>query len=129
MKCDKGEIVRKAYTRKAYTRKDGTKVKATRVAAKCIKDRGTPGKGPYTLPPLKDNHFLTKHGYSLSKSFEDRKKALKKAIKENGSLSVLRHLVLVRNYSKSVKKNYDKYTKDIEFVQDLRKKQTASKKK
>ena len=129
MKCDKGEIVRAGYTRKAYTRKDGTKVKATRVAPKCIKDRGEPGKGPYTLPPLKDNHFLTKHGYSLSKSFEDRKKALKKAIKENGSLSVLKHLVLVRNYSKSIKKNYDKYTKDIEFVQALRKKEASSKKK
>ena len=129
MKCDKGEIVRAGYTRKAYTRKDGTKVKATRVAPKCIKDRGEPGKGPYTLPPLKDNHFLTKHGYSLSKSFEDRKKALKKAIKENGSLSVLKHLVLVRNYSKSIKKNYDKYTKDIEFIQVLRKKEASSKKK
>lgn len=129
MKCDKGEIVRKAYTRKAYTRKDGTKVKATRVSPKCIKDRGNPGKGPYTLPPLKDNHFLTKHGYSLSKSFDERKKSLKKAIKENSSLSVLKHLVLVRNYSKSVKKNYDKYTKDIRFIQDLRKKEYASKKK
>ena len=79
-------------------------------------------KVPYTLPPLKDNHFLTKHGYSLSKSFDERKKSLKKAIKENSSLSVLKHLVLVRNYSKSVKKNYDKYTKDIRIYSRFKKK-------
>ena len=102
--CVKGEIIRKGYIRKAYTRKDGTKVKETRVAPKCIKDRDNPGKGPYTLPPLKDNHFLTKHGYSLSKSFEERKKALKKAIKK--SHFFLRLQVLNNVLNEINQKNY-----------------------
>ena len=67
----------------------------------------------------KDEDVLGQFGYSLKCSFENRKKAIKKAIKKYDSLRILRRLVLIRNYSKSYKKNYDKYTKDIEFIKKL----------
>ena len=110
-KCPKGQILRKGYTTK----------KGTKVSPKCIKDQGQPGKGPKILPEIKELD-LGQFGYELKYSFEQRKKALKKAIKKYDSLKVLRYLVLIRTYSKSNKKNYDKYTKDIKFIQKLRSK-------
>jgi hypothetical protein len=124
--CKAGQIRRVTYKRKGYTKADGTRVKATVVRAKCIKDRGGPGKGPYTLPKLKDNGFLTSEGYHLKLSVKDRQAALRKACRKYGCLKVIRHLGLVRNYSKSVKTNFAKYTKDLEYVSELYKKQKAA---
>lgn len=126
-KCKVGQIKRVTYKRKGYTKADGTRVKATVVRAKCIKDRGQKGKGPYTLPKLKDNGFLTSEGYHLRLSLKDRQAALRKACRIHGCLKVIRHLGLVRNYSKSVKVNYAKYTKDLDYVSELYKKQKAAK--
>ena len=120
-KCKKGYVLRKGYYRKSYVRKDGVKVKGSYVPPKCIKDQGKPGKGPKILPEIKELN-LGQFGYELKYSFEERKKALIKAIKKYDSLKVLRYLVLIRTYSKSNKKNYDKYTKDIKFIQKLRSK-------
>lgn len=126
--CKVGQIKRVTYKRRAYTRADGVRVKATVVKAGCIKDRGEKGKGPYTLPPLKDKGFLTSEGYHLKLSVKDRHAALRKACRKYGCLKVIRHLGLVRNYSKSVKTNFAKYTKDLEYVSELYKKQKAAKK-
>lgn len=134
-KCKKGYVLRKGYYRKSYVRKDGIKVKRSYVPPKCIKDQGKdlskinqlnpkdskPGKGPKILPEIKRLN-LGQFGYELKYSFEQRKKALKKAIKKYDPLKILRYLVLIRTYSKSNKKNYDKYTKDIKFIQKLRSK-------
>jgi len=108
--CKRGQIKRKGYTTKS-----GKKVQAS-----CIRDRGQPGKGPYTLPPIKNKGYLTQFGYKLKDSFEKRKKALDKAIKKYGALAVERHINLVRNYSKSEKANYKKYTKDLEYAKKQR---------
>ena len=109
--CPEGKILRKGYTTK----------KGTKVAPKCIKDQGKPGKGPKTLPKIKELN-LGEFGYELKYSFEKRKIAIKKATKKYDLLKILRYLVLIRNYSISNKKNYDKYTKDIEFIKVLRNK-------
>ena len=126
-KCKSGQIKRITYKRRAYTRADGVRVKATVVKAKCIKDRGQKGKGPYTLPKLKDNGYLTSMGYHLRLNEADRRSALRKACRAHGCLKVIRHLNLVRNYSKSVHANYVKYGKDIDYVSALYKKQKARK--
>ena len=111
-KCPKGQILRKGYINK----------KGTKVNPKCIKDQGQPGKGPKILPAIKELD-LGQFGYELKYSFETRQKALKKAFKKYTPLKILRYLVLIRTYSKSIKKNYDKYSKDIKFIQDYREKQ------
>lgn len=121
-KCKVGQIKRVTYKRRGYVRADGVRVKSTVVGAKCIKDRGQKGKGPYTLPKLKDNGFLTSLGYHLRLSVKDRQSALRKACRLHGCLKVIRHLNLVRNYSKSVPVNYTKYGKDIDYVSELYKK-------
>ena len=60
------------------------------------------------------------HEYFLYKSFEKRKTSLRKAVKVHGLLKTIRRISLIRNYSKSNKTNYNKYTKDIEFLQSLK---------
>lgn len=124
-KCKAGQIKRVTYKRRGYVRADGVRVKATVVKAKCIKDRGEKGKGPYTLPKIKDNGFLTSLGYHLRLSAKDRHVALRKACRLHGCLKVIRHLGLVRNYSKSVPVNHKKYSKDMDYVEALYKKQKA----
>lgn len=109
-KCKSGKILRKAYITK-----NGVKVKAS-----CIKDQGKKGKGPKTLPKIKTDMSLGEYGYELKKSFEKRKTALKKAVKVYGVIKIIKRLSLIRNYSKSNKTNYNKYTKDLEFLKTLK---------
>ena len=117
--CPSGKILKAGYYRKAYTRADGTRVKAIRVPPTCIKDVGLKGKGPKILPTPKEG-LLKKHGYSLSASTNDRRKALRKAMRSDGGLSVLRHLNLRRNFIKrSQPANYKKMSDDLKYVQKL----------
>ena len=95
---------RSSYVKKSHTRKDGTKVKSS--LEKGIK-----------LFEIKDKGFLTKNGYSLKKSTNDRKKSLKRASKEKGMLPVLRHLNAIRTLQKNNTKNFNKLDKDVIFVQ------------
>lgn len=109
-KCKKGEILRKGYTTK-----NNKKVKPS-----CVKDMGKKGKGPKILPEMKESGLLGPFGYELKYDFEIRKEAIKKAIKKHGSLKILKYLVLIRTYSKSNIKNFNRYSKDIKFIQKLR---------
>jgi len=130
MNCKKGEIMREGYTRKAYTRKSGSRVKETYVEPTCILDRGKPGKGPKILPKPDPNVHLRTYGYSLDKSSEQRKKALKRASKEMGTLPVLRRVNLIANFSKSELSNEKKLREDVEFMKrqhKIYKKKMASK--
>jgi hypothetical protein len=88
--CKQGQIKRKGYTRKAYTRKDGIRVKAVYVKPSCIKDQGLKGKGKKLFTLRKGT--LSKHGYNLSLKANDRRNALKKAIRAEGVLPVFRKL-------------------------------------
>ena len=123
--CKRGEIKRISYKRKSYVKKDGSRVKAGSVGPTCIKDRGKPGKGPRTLPPLSRNRSLTKYGYKLDKPAKERQASLKRASKENTTLAVERRVNLIRNYSKWEPTNYKKLSQDVEFM----KKQYAMEKK
>jgi hypothetical protein len=104
-KCGKGRMMRSAYTKKS----------GTRVKAACIKDIGTPGHGKQVIPPL-TKHLLAPYGYTLSLSHDDRVKTIKKAIKQNNALEVMRHLNAIRTLSKNYPRNVAKYTADIDWI-------------
>ena len=111
-KCPKNKI-----KRKAYTTKKGTHVKAT-----CTKNMGAPGKTPKSkkvLPKLKKGE-LTTYGYHLKNSAEKREKSLRKAMKHEGNLEVLRRIVVLRTYLKSNPTHYKKLNKDVEYIQEVR---------
>ena len=67
MSCPKGEIRKKAYTTK----------RGVHVSSACTPDKGAPGHGPKTLPPLDRSISLSKEGYSLSRPATQRHSALK----------------------------------------------------
>jgi hypothetical protein len=104
--CPPGFILRKAYVRKyttgvrdrGFTVHRGNKTyrayptsSSTVVKASCIKDRGKVGKGPQAIGPLRKGE-LRKHGYIYRKSADERHAALRKAVKEFGTLGVYRKL-------------------------------------
>ena len=107
--CPSGQI-----KRKSYITKNGIKVNSI-----CIKDRGYPGHGPKTLPPIDKNLSLTKFGYNLHNNDNIRHKALIEASKKYSILSVLQRINLIRNYSKSTPINYDILTKDLDYLKKL----------
>lgn len=127
-KCEPGQIERigykkKAYKRRSYVRKDGIVVRAssvgqTSVPPVCIKDVGKPGKGPKTLPKLRDKLHLSKYGYAIHKPKNARRAALRAASKDFNTLEVLRRLNLIRNYQ-AVPENKAIFSKDVEYMKKL----------
>lgn len=111
--CPKGQIERVGYTYK----KKGSK-KTTKVTSKCVSDKGKPGKGPKLIKiPDYDVGLLSKYGYSLKDSHENRVKAIKKAIKENSELKILRHINALRTLQKSNETIFKKLDKDMKWIQ------------
>ena len=94
-KCSKGEIMRKSYIR---TLKNGRQI---HVPEQCIQDRGLPGTGFIGIGPLRKGE-LTKYGYQHvnNLTISQRRTALRKAIREYGSLGVWRKLNAVAVYTK-----------------------------
>ena len=112
-KCPKGMIKRVGYSFKRKTSK-----KTVHVKAECIKDQGKLGKGPkLDILPKEDIGILSNYGYSLHDSHDIRIKALKKAIKHNNELKILRHVNALRTLFKSNEKYYNKLDKDLKWIQ------------
>jgi hypothetical protein len=112
-KCPKGMILRSGYS---FKRKDSKKI--VKVKKECIKDQGKPGKGPKLgILPKEDIGILSNYGYSLKDSHDIRIKALKKAIKHNNELKILRHVNALRTLNKSNNTNYNKLDKDLKWIQ------------
>jgi hypothetical protein len=112
-KCPKGMIERAGYS---FKRKNSKKI--IKVKKECIKDQGKPGKGPKLgILPKEDIGILSKYGYSLHDSHDERVKALKKAIKHNNELKILRHVNALRTLNKSNNTNYNKLDKDLKWIQ------------
>lgn len=82
-------------THRAYTRRisGGT----VRVKSTVIRNRGLPGRGPYTLPPLSPGKL---YGYTVSANTPTRYKSLTFAIKSNSPLAVFRRLQILARYLK-----------------------------
>jgi hypothetical protein len=111
--CNKGQILKVGYS---YVKKQtGKKIN---VSSTCITDKGKPGKGPklITIPDY-DIGLLSKYGYALANSHEERIKALKRAIKHNSELKILRHLNALRTLFKSNIKMYNKLDRDLKWIQ------------
>lgn len=112
-KCGKGQIERVGYS---YVRKKTQK--KVSVPATCVSDKGKPGKGPKLITiPEYDVGLLSKYGYSLAENHERRVNAIKKAIKQNSELKILRHLNALRTLLKSSPKLYSKLDKDMKWIQ------------
>ena len=82
-------------THKGYTRHISGKV--VRVKSHLIPNRGLPGKGPYTLPPLTPGKL---YGYTVSAPNANRYASLNSAIRHNSPLAVFRRLQLLARYLK-----------------------------
>lgn len=112
IKCPSGQIERVGYS---YTKKSGTYVE---VDSSCVPDKGKPGKGQKLITmPEYDIGLLTKYGYNLRNSHDERVKSIKKAIKENSELKILRHINALRTLQKSNKTYYNKLDKDLKWIQ------------
>jgi len=113
LKCSKGQIERVGYSYKKASSKKTIKVKKT-----CVVDKGKPGKGPKLfVMPKNDIGILSDYGYSLKESHENRVKAIKKSLKENDALKILRHINALRTLQKSNEKLYNKLDKDLKWMQ------------
>ena len=111
--CKKGQILKEGYT---YIKKKTQK--KVKISPICVTDKGKPGKGPKLIKiPEYDVGLLSKYGYSLSNNHENRIKTLKKAIKENSELKILRHINALRTLFKSNQKMYNKLDKDLKWIQ------------
>jgi len=131
--CPPGYILRKGYTRKfsknvksnGFTvRRKGTlytvrpKANEITVAASCIKDRGLPGKGKNSIGKLRKGELI-KYGYQYRLSDANRRKALEKAIKQYGVLSVYRKLDAVAKLSVRTAPDASKiFSKDRNWIRD-----------
>lgn len=115
--CPKGYIIRKSYTRKyrpnvahsgftvrrkgkLYTVRPTTR--SIHVPSGCIKNRGLPGKGPVSgegIGKLRKGDLI-KYGYQYRLSDALRHRALNKAMKQYGTLSVYHKLDAISKLSK-----------------------------
>ena len=122
-RCPKGEILRKGYYRKgheSYLKHSGKtiNVKGTYIKPVCIIDRGKPGHGPKTLPPLGNEIHLSDYGYSTKLSDKERHDALLRAARASDLLLVERRLNLARNYQAyPIPKEI--MTQDVNFLKNL----------
>lgn len=134
--CPKGYILRKGYTRKyrssvaqsGFTVRRKGKLYTIRptttsihVPAGCIKDRGLPGKGPASgegFGKLRKGDLI-KYGYQYRLSDALRHRALKKAIKQYGTLEVYHKLDAVAKLSKRTAPDAsDIFFRDREWVRE-----------
>jgi len=67
--------------------------------------------------PEEDEGLLSNYGYTLKNSHENRIKAIKKSMKDNDLLKILRHLNALRTLQKANEKNCNKLDKDLKWVQ------------
>jgi hypothetical protein len=82
-------------THRSYTRHISGGV--VRVKSTLIRNRGLPGRGPYTLPPLSPGKL---YGYTVSANTPNRYKSLTFAMKSNSPLAVFRRLQILARYLK-----------------------------
>ncbi len=113
-KGSKKSVSKKSVSKKSVSKK-GSKRSVSKKGSKNI------------LPKISGNVHLSDYGYTLKNKEKSRKTSLKRASKEEGTLTTLRHLNLIRNYTKSVPKNYKKLSKDVEFLKKEYAKEKRSK--
>ncbi len=119
---------KKSVSKKSVSKKSVSKKGSKRSVSKKGSKRSVSKKGSKNiLPKISGNVHLSDYGYTLKNKEKSRKTSLKRASKEEGTLTTLRHLNLIRNYTKSVPKNYKKLSKDVEFLKKEYAKEKRSK--
>jgi len=117
MNCPSGQIKRASYKRSSYKRKNSKKiVKSARVPSTCIQDRGKPGKGPKLFEITKPG-LLSNYGYTTKEPARERKTSLKRAMKNEQPLEVLKHLNAIRTLNRPNPEVYKKMDTDVKFLQ------------
>ena len=91
-----GKILVPAVRVKGYTRADGVRVKSFIRPAHYITDRGAPGRGARKIE-MGEKGLLEKYGYSEKLSEGDRHAAVRKAIRAEGGVKVVRRLNAAAN--------------------------------
>ena len=130
-KCGKGEIIREGYDRKAYSKKSGSKVSAASVPPTCIQSRtGKPhGKLLFVLEKGALSNYGYEHVHNLSK--DERRKALKRALKYIQPLSLMRRVnalyVLNKDQNPSLAKIFHGDAKWIKTTEAYQNRPTAKK--
>ena len=131
--CPSGMIERKGYTRRYSTAvrqrgykkhlKSGKEIMINpkkqsliHVKAKCIKDKGLPGKGKPIFGHLRKGE-LSKYGYTMREPEESRHKALRKAVEKYGMIGVYRKLDAVAKLTtRTIPEASKIYEKDRDWV-------------
>ena len=115
--CPRGSISRRSYS----YRKKSLRGRRIKVRSSCVKSKGLRSRGliPRRVLPTLRKCSLTKYGYHLSESTENRHKALRKAFREYGYSTLIKKLNAVRLYNKSRPSVYSKYTSDMNYVRSL----------
>ncbi len=114
--CKEGEIKRVGYT---YIKSKSNSTKVN-VKSTCVKDMGKPGKGPKLIVmPSKDVGILSDYGYHMKDKYEERIKAIKRSLKDNSKLKLIRHINALRTLFKSNIMYYNKLDKDLKWLQNL----------
>jgi hypothetical protein len=104
--CLKGEIKIKSYKTK----------RGRTVKAHCRKDTGKPGKGKRLFTLKKGD--LSRYGYSLKSTEQERKKALDKAVNKYSKNTMIKKLNVLRVLHKNTNPKYASraYT-DMKYIQ------------
>ncbi len=111
---------------KSYKKRSGVVVKAH-----YTKNRGAKGRTPAykrVLPKLKSGEFRA-YGYSTKLSSKKRLIILKKIVKDYSYSTVIKRLVVLRNYEKNEPKLYKKFDTDVKALQKWKKSLRNGKKK
>ena len=111
-----GRSARQSYARTIRVRVKATPRRRGYVAVR--RDVGRPGIGPKLIPIIKRG-ALSKHGYSTKKGAGARRRALERAVREYGALSVFRKLKAQETLRKRTQPKARKvFASDAEWVRD-----------
>ena len=70
------------------------------------------------LPQPSGNMHITDFGYKLNNNTDTRRRALQLAIRKHGSLTVMKHINLIRNLT-DIPKNRKKLSDDVEYLKNV----------
>lgn len=107
IRCPRGQVKRRGYITK----------KGRVVGASCIENKGKPGKGPRAI--ILKKGAMSKYGYNNidKKTATERRAALKKAVKADGPVEVIRRLIALSNLKMRTNPTFSKKVKsDQEWV-------------
>jgi len=121
-------VRRRGYWRGPYTyRRRGKLIKVKRhyvpPTTFYIRDRGAPGRGRRVIGELEEEE-LRKHGYSVDKPARARRRALAKAVREDGAAKVWRRLHAQVIFRKGAPKgskearDRERFRKDRDWVKE-----------